>query len=388
MRNYKVLSGVLRSKAFRFTLIELLVVIAQYCRNHVKVLYNRTGMQAAGGGALVRMCTDRYGKVRRKAPQKPALGVHHNACKASASCTDSALHICRRQMLHTAEPCFIQSAFTLIELLVSAACKVRVLPFYYLKIIYKNDTSLRPQGRTSRIFDNGQKCSSHLHIFTQSAFTLIELLVVIAIIAILAAMLMPALQKARARAQQTQCANNVGTLSRLMLTYAGDNDDHAFFCYDTGEGSSYGATYSNNSVTLKYFWHYVGTTYWGAVKTYGKERYKINPQAAVIYQCPAPVIFGGPAVTSYGYSYSVGNTAATNKLTRHRYHSKLLLFVDTASRLKGTTHNPWYTTSSEEGLRTKNLGRRHNGSGNTGFADGHVEAIADYENRPYLYGSI
>ena len=44
-----------------FTLIELLVVIAQYCRNHVKVLYNRTGMQAAGGGALVRMCTDRYG---------------------------------------------------------------------------------------------------------------------------------------------------------------------------------------------------------------------------------------------------------------------------------------------------------------------------------------
>ncbi|MBR1952572.1 MAG: hypothetical protein IKA32_08345, partial [Lentisphaeria bacterium] len=68
-------------------------------------------------------------------------------------------------------------SFTLIELLVSAACKVRVLPFYYLKIIYKNDTSLRPQGRTSRIFDNGQKCSSHLHIFTQSAFTLIELLV-------------------------------------------------------------------------------------------------------------------------------------------------------------------------------------------------------------------
>ena len=221
-----------------------------------------------------------------------------------------------------------------------------------------------------------------------ASFTLIELLVVIAMIAILAAMLMPALQKARARAQQTQCANNVGTLSRLMLTYAGDNDDHAFFCYDTGEGSSYGATYSNNSVTLKYFWHYVGTTYWGAVKTYGKERYKINPQAAVVYQCPAPVIFGSQTMTSYGYSYSVGNTAATNKLTRHRYYSKLLLFVDTASRLKGTTHNPWYTTSSEEGLRTKNLGRRHNGSGNTGFADGHVEAIADYENRPYLYGSI
>ena len=36
---------------------------------------------------------------------------------------------------------FTQSAFTLIELLVSAACKIRVLPFYYPKIIYKNYTS-------------------------------------------------------------------------------------------------------------------------------------------------------------------------------------------------------------------------------------------------------
>ena len=78
-----------------------------------------------------------------------------------------------------------RKSFTLIEFLVSATCKVCVLPCNFLKIIYKNYTSLRPQGRTSRIFDNGQKCSSHLHIFTQSAFTLIELLVVIAMIAIL-----------------------------------------------------------------------------------------------------------------------------------------------------------------------------------------------------------
>jgi prepilin-type N-terminal cleavage/methylation domain-containing protein/prepilin-type processing-associated H-X9-DG protein len=201
------------------------------------------------------------------------------------------------------------------------------------------------------------------------AFTLIELLVVIAIIAILAAMLLPALSKAKARAQGTRCLSNVKQLQLAWQLYADDNGD----VIPPSAGGTSPAP--NQSWCAGYF---SATSTDNTDLTLIKNSL-LGPLASStgIYKCPGDTTDN---VRSYSENCAMNNDNTDpfwdkfvlfHKATSVPSPSQYFVFIDESSE---TIDNAHFLIGFDKTYIEDKPATYHGGSGNTSFVDGHASS--------------
>ena len=214
----------------------------------------------------------------------------------------------------------------------------------------------------------------HPESWRKRSFTLIELLVVIAIIAILAGMLLPALNSAREKARGTKCLNNYSTFMKAVNMYAPDWKEYYPCENKSANTDGTERCLLGTSSKTRIIADYMGAKRGTLIGLIYRQYSPANPRSP--YACPSEWQDNTFSVGFNTHVFRPWGTSATKyftpKLSEFRRPNRTMTFMESTTNCsKG--HLTYRYLHKEK--KTPQYAYRHSNSSSVAFADGHVQMM-------------